>query len=261
MSLKTANLFSLFLALNLIFSLAFVWYILCFYNRNMKISVIVSPLINLKYSQQIKNIVESGLYKSGPDKIFQDLKSEIPAIKAVSKKTKSSVTKLINISAEKPIFKIVSFANSKQIEKLLTSDGKIINKECYSPEFYENIYEIYLKNISIDLTDNTESLRILNFMKNIKTEILDDYDMTWHDKTLITFCNKTDNNFYIKTEYETGLTPEKLSKIDILKNKTKSEQSNRKKRNNIWCADIRFGDKIVLTLKGEGEHEGKKFIG
>lgn len=255
MNIRSSHAWNILLALNFIMLLSACWYVICFFRNNLNVCVIPNQFTSDYTNDQIKNLINNGLYKSNALKISQELRTIFPAINIIEKISKSNCRKIIKIKTDLPLYQI----NNNQV---LTSGSQIIYNSFYAPDSYENLYKIYLG--GKELTEQEPGL-ILKFLENLghssSNLIFENYIITWHDKTVITFLDKSDNFFYVKTEYETGFPEKLLEPINKLKEKIKTENlKTRKKRNSIWCADIRFGDKIVLTLKGEGEHEGQKFI-
>ncbi len=251
MNLRATHALSILLAFNFIVFLSACWYILCFFKTNLNICVITNPSNSAEINDKVKDLINSGLYKSRAIKIAEELKAIFPAIKSIEKISKGSCRKVIKVQTDLPVFMINN-------NRVITSGSKIISNSFYSPEFYENLNNFFLEDREVS---PAEEALIFNFFKNLNPEVFEKYRIIWHNKTVITLLDKEDSFFYIKTEHETGF-PEKLwESVNKIKDKVKTENSKSKKRkNSIWCADIRFGDKIVLTLKGEGEHEGQKFI-
>lgn len=253
MNPEIINFNKLYGAFSLIFFFAISWHINKLLNKNLKISVITDSLISRNYDSRLKKLIDLNIYKLNAKEIKQELNQQLYPVSLIEKKSKSNSNKILNIKFEKPEFKIISNLNNY---KILTNTGKFVDKDFYCPETQENLPIVYTKK---DNLDSQESFQILNFLKNIPSEIIENYFITWHDKTNITLLDKTDNFFYLKAENLTLIDNNLLNKTNKIKEKLKREK-NLKKKNNFWCADLRFRDKIVLSFKGEGEHEGKKFI-
>ena len=108
MNLKEGNFktLSVFLTLNLIVFLSACWYVLCFFKNNSNICVIANQFTSSEINETIKNIIDSGLYKSKAIKIAEELRSKFPAIKAVEKKSKSNCRQIIKVKSDLPSYQV-----------------------------------------------------------------------------------------------------------------------------------------------------------
>lgn len=135
---------------------------------------------------------------------------------------------------------------------VLTKEGKSLDKDIFT---FQTTAALPALTVQDAVVSNTNTLKdIALFMEELPAEVMDFYTIEWKNSHAIYLTDKANKNFALITSIDKPVSLKKLQNCLYIK-KTLHTQLV-KKTTDLWTADMRFADHIIVTKRGNiyGSH-------
>ena len=173
------------------------------------------------------------------------IKNTVPALKSLALRFNPRYNMHVKLHAQQPIITVVSSSSNNRYA--LVGDGTVIEQRHFAGDVMEQ-----LPSITVDQNSWENTLyepEMAEFIKNMPQNFYDDYGITWVNKTYIMLENKQNKDILVAlhtTRFDDTLMTY-LEQIKQVIQEKKALKSTKRTQKNIWKADLRFRDQIVLS--------------
>lgn len=192
--------------------------------------------------RELVNLMETNKNASSME-VYEHIKLTHPQVAGVQISTAYSpkIQTIITLFQEKPYIII----NDSLI---ITDQEHTVPINAYPEALQENGIHVQSKS-----TDEKDLHDLYNFIKSLPSEILDNYAITWHDKTSIELHHQLLRLFVVRALSSTQFNESLLKALNAVVSYGEKIRELAKNKNAQWVVDVRCKNQIILARQKGGK--------